>query len=271
MYRSSHRWASRSVLMDLFDPRWWLTAGGSVAKRAAAVKSDDASQLAAHAQPITVAKSGSLVDTKLDAVETNEIVVADSDPGVRHAERQINTDASLASFSGNQSESWLFAGVRQVATAAKGIGGRSVLPSKSVQTPTKLIAGDPLAPFLQQSSASIGRGSNVAASEAHASGHVIILESAASAQATAHVAGSDLFLAFGMPFGVCGCGYFASPTRILEYAQGGGMLDRDGQLPGTRLTDGPDYVPSVKSTFGASVSDPLLDRNLSMAGKPEAG
>ncbi|WP_208245409.1 DUF4082 domain-containing protein (plasmid) [Rhizobium sp. T1470] len=85
---------------------------------------------------------------------------------------------------------------------------------------------------------------------------------APSAQATAHLAGAHSS-AVGMPFGVWGCGYFTSPTRILDWAQRGGMLQQDGQLPGTRPTEGPDYVTTVKRTFGASISDPLLDRDLS--------
>ncbi|WP_311043589.1 DUF4082 domain-containing protein [Rhizobium lentis] len=66
-----------------------------------------------------------------------------------------------------------------------------------------------------------------------------------------------------MPFGVCGCGYFTSPTRLLDWAHGGALLQKDGQLPGTRLTEGPDYAASIKRAIAASVSDPLLDRNLS--------
>ncbi|MBP2490170.1 VCBS repeat-containing protein [Rhizobium leguminosarum] len=34
-------------------------------------------------------------------------------------------------------------------------------------------------------------------------------------------------------------------------------------MPGTRLTEGPDYVATIKKAIGASVSDPLLDRDLS--------
>ncbi|MGO6999756.1 DUF4082 domain-containing protein [Rhizobium leguminosarum] len=41
------------------------------------------------------------------------------------------------------------------------------------------------------------------------------------------------------------------------------MLQQDGQLPGTRLTEGPDFVSTIKRAIGASISDPLLDRNLS--------
>ncbi|WP_311043626.1 DUF4082 domain-containing protein [Rhizobium lentis] len=66
-----------------------------------------------------------------------------------------------------------------------------------------------------------------------------------------------------MPFGVCGCGYFTSPTRLLDWAHGGALLQQDGQLPGTRLTEGPDYAASIKRAIAASISDPLLDRNLS--------
>nr|WP_245309921.1 DUF4082 domain-containing protein [Rhizobium sp. R339] len=101
----------------------------------------------------------------------------------------------------------------------------------------------------------------MAAERSH-SGSVVILESTPSAQSTAQHAGANA-LAFGMPFGVCGCGYFTSPTRILDWAHGGALLQQDGQLPGTKLTEGPDYVATIKRAIGASISDPLLDRDLS--------
>ncbi|WP_410001492.1 DUF4082 domain-containing protein, partial [Rhizobium leguminosarum] len=41
------------------------------------------------------------------------------------------------------------------------------------------------------------------------------------------------------------------------------MLQQDGQLPGTRLTEGPDFVSTIKRAISASISDPLLDRDLS--------
>ncbi|WP_425526075.1 DUF4082 domain-containing protein [Rhizobium binae] len=126
-----------------------------------------------------------------------------------------------------------------------------------------LIGDDPLAPYLPQSPAPTGSGqdSAVAGERAH-SGKVVILESSPSAQATAQHAGANS-LAFGMPFGVCGCGYYTSPTRILDWAHGGAMLQQDGQLPGTKLTEGPDFVSTAKRAIAASISDPLLDRNLS--------
>ncbi|WP_430523390.1 DUF4082 domain-containing protein [Rhizobium binxianense] len=34
-------------------------------------------------------------------------------------------------------------------------------------------------------------------------------------------------------------------------------------MPGTKFTDGPDYVSTIKKAIGASVSDPLLDRDVS--------
>src|SRR6478609_8861797 len=42
MYRSAHRWVSRSMLTDLFDPRWWLTTGGTAKARVAAPKAEEA-------------------------------------------------------------------------------------------------------------------------------------------------------------------------------------------------------------------------------------
>ncbi|MGO8557747.1 hypothetical protein ACC724_39290, partial [Rhizobium ruizarguesonis] len=50
---------------------------------------------------------------------------------------------------------------------------------------------------------------------------------------------------------------------ILDWAHGGALLQQDCQLPGTRLTEWPDYVATIKKSIGASVSDPLLDRNFS--------
>ena len=52
-------------------------------------------------------------------------------------------------------------------------------------------------------------------------------------------------------------------VRILDWAHGGALLQQDGQLPGTRFTDGPDYVSTAKKAIGASVSDPLVDRDVS--------
>ncbi|MBB2683561.1 UNVERIFIED_ORG: hypothetical protein GGD47_001136, partial [Rhizobium etli] len=127
-----------------------------------------------------------------------------------------------------------------------------------------LIGDDPLAPYLPQSpaaTASAHDSASLAGERAH-SGNVVILESSPSAQASAQHGGANS-LAFGMPFGVCGCGYFTSPTRILDWAHGGAMLQQDGQLQGTRLTEGPDFVSTAKRAIAASISDPLLDRNLS--------
>ncbi|ARQ62375.1 cadherin-like/VCBS repeat-containing protein (plasmid) [Rhizobium sp. Kim5] len=127
-----------------------------------------------------------------------------------------------------------------------------------------LIGDDPLAPYLPQSPAATASAHDSAslAGERAPSGNVVILESSPSAQASAQHGGANS-LAFGMPFGVCGCGYFTSPTRILDWAHGGAMLQQDGQLQGTRLTEGPDFVSTAKRAIAASISDPLLDRNLS--------
>ncbi|WP_445764866.1 DUF4082 domain-containing protein [Rhizobium hidalgonense] len=126
------------------------------------------------------------------------------------------------------------------------------------------IGDDPLAPYFPQSPAPTGSGQDsatIGAERSH-SGKVVILESTPSAQSTAHHAGPNA-LAVGMPFGVCGCGYYTSPTRILDWAHGSGLLQQDGQLPGTKFTDGADYVSTIKKAIGASVSDPLLDRDVS--------
>ncbi|WP_425376001.1 DUF4082 domain-containing protein [Rhizobium acidisoli] len=126
------------------------------------------------------------------------------------------------------------------------------------------IGDDPLASYLPQGSAptASGQASAAVTAERTNSGKVVILESAPSAQSAGQHAGANA-LAFGMPFGVCGCGYYTSPTRILDWAHGGALLQQDGQLPGTKFTDGPDYVSTAKKAIGASVSDPLLDRDVS--------
>ena len=66
----------------------------------------------------------------------------------------------------------------------------------------------------------------------------------------------------GIPLLCCGvCGYFISPTRLLDQAVGG-VLQSDGQLPGTRPIGGADYVPTGHGSFGSSISDPMLWRNV---------
>ncbi|MGO7422079.1 N,N-dimethylformamidase beta subunit family domain-containing protein, partial [Rhizobium ruizarguesonis] len=147
---------------------------------------------------------------------------------------------------------------------AKGIAFGAQSTPYRTYAGTSLIGDDPLAPYLPQSPASTtsGQGSAAVAAERTHSGKVVILESTPSAQSTGQHAGANA-LAFGMHFGVCGCGYYTSPTRILDWAHGGALLQQDGQLPGTRLTEGPDYVETIKKAIGASVSDPLLDRSLS--------
>ena len=69
-------------------------------------------------------------------------------------------------------------------------------------------------------------------------------------------------VSMGIPLLCCGvCGYFNSPTRLLDQALGS-VLQSDGQLPGTRLIGGADYVSTGHGSFGSSISDPLLWRNV---------
>jgi VCBS repeat-containing protein len=123
---------------------------------------------------------------------------------------------------------------------------------------------DPLAAYLPSGPASAAYvpADATVANEHAAPGRNVILEAAPTSQAVAHAAGIHA-LAFGMPFGVCGCGYLSSPERILEYEHAGGLMQPDGQLQGTRLVEGPDHVGTSGGGIGASFSDPLLDRNLS--------
>ncbi|NLS04837.1 DUF4082 domain-containing protein [Rhizobium sp. P32RR-XVIII] len=274
MYRRARWGASRSILFDSLIPRW--LAGRRVRPRKTTCGREDFSQLASSVQTVDGNKHGSSVDSLVNNSAVNEHDSGQRGEGASDADGQANIDHALPPLtdtfatipgmgnpSGSSAAPLLFDGVPDVAPLTRDVnrvtsGTVSSLPDTRFETS---ISDDPLASFLPQS-APTGRGSTTVAGEPSASGNVVILESTPSAQATAHVAGSHS-LAFGMPFGVCGCGYFTSPTRILDWAEGSGMLQRDGQLPGTRLTEGPDYVPTVKGTIGASISDPLLDRDLS--------
>jgi hypothetical protein len=265
MYRNVRRWASSTILTDLFDPRWWLTAGGTVHPRATTQKREDASQLASHTSVSVGEKHGAPADCP-----PNDAAISEDDTELSaDAGSQVNVDSLVVSSVDGSIAHLRFAGTAGAAGFQNGTAFAAATPRSGTHAHGGLISSDPLAPFLPHNYASTAHGSapvtGAASASASASGSVVILESSPSAQSTAHVAGSSLFLAFGMPFGVCGCGYFTSPTRILDWAHGGSMLDRDGQLPGTRLTEGPDHSQAVKGTFGASVSDALLDRELSVA------
>ncbi|WP_307147285.1 N,N-dimethylformamidase beta subunit family domain-containing protein, partial [Rhizobium tibeticum] len=260
MYRKARRWASRSILLDSLFPRW-LAAGGKVRPRNTSYRREESSQLASSVQTTDANKSGAVVNSPVSNSALNEY-----DSGQRGdlvCDADVNIDNVLPSLTDT------FATIRgpRFAPFSPGASKATFGIASSfhgVHAEMGSIGDDPLAPFLPQNPAptALGQGLTTVAGAPAASGKVVILESTPSAQATAHVAGSHS-LAVGMPFGVCGCGYFTSPTRILDWAQRGNMLQQDGQLPGTRLTEGPDYVTTVKPTFGASISDPLLDRNLS--------
>ncbi|WP_374828237.1 N,N-dimethylformamidase beta subunit family domain-containing protein, partial [Mycoplana dimorpha] len=175
---------------------------------------------------------------------------------------------AMASLAGDLKQ---FAPFKWNAAAAGLNSAPTTAPSTAPPTPaatdagTGLAGGDPLGPALLQGSAPAvpEQDRSRVSVQTAPSGNVVILESTPSATETAPVAGSASHLAFGMPFGVCGCGYFNSPSRILEWADANGVLQPDGQLPGTRLTEGPDYVPTSRGTTGASTSDPMLNRDVS--------
>ncbi|PDS97366.1 adhesin, partial [Rhizobium sp. S9] len=273
MYRNARRWISHSLLVDSLVPQW-LTVGGKERSRKPAEKHKDSAQLAASVQTVDGHKQGTLVDGPYKDAALNE-----HDGGPR---AQVNDDAvnsleerPLPDTFATPGEKGIRSGDVAALSAlmpdfarfqwhADGVAFGAASSLQRTDTAMSSMGDDPLAPYLPQSPAPTASGHgapNVAAGRAH-SGKVVILESSPSGQATAHDVGANS-LAFGMPFGVCGCGYFTSPTRILDWAHGGALLQQDGQLPGTRLTEGPDYVATIKPAIGASVSDPLLDRDVS--------
>ncbi|ARO29436.1 cadherin-like/VCBS repeat-containing protein [Rhizobium sp. NXC14] len=273
MYRNARRWISHSLLVDSLVPRW-LTVGGKERSRKPAEKHKDSAQLAASVQTAEGHKQGILVDDPYKDAALNE-----HDGGQRE---RVNGDAvnsleerPLPDTFATPGEMGIRSGDVAALSALKpdfarfqwhadGVAFGAASSLQRTDTAMSSMGDDPLAPYLPQSPAPTASGHGapkVAAGRAH-SGKVVILESSPSGQATAHDAGANS-LAFGMPFGVCGCGYFTSPTRILDWAHGGALLQQDGQLPGTRLIEGPDYVATIKQAIGASVSDPLLDRDVS--------
>ncbi|RUM23321.1 DUF4082 domain-containing protein [Rhizobium vallis] len=281
MYRNARRWTSRSLLMDSLFPRWFTVGGGEKGKpRKPADRHGDSAQLAASVQTATGNNQGALVDDPhKDAVlsehDIGQTAGVNGDADGRADDRLVapplpdafTINRELAERSGNLAASASSAhtpGFVHFAPDADRVafGAASSLPR--AYAGMSLIGDDPLAPYLPQSPAptASGQDSATVGGERSHSGKVVILESTPSAQSTAHHAGANA-LAVGMPFGVCGCGYYTSPTRILDWAHGSGLLQQDGQLPGTKFTDGPDYVSTIKKAIGASVSDPLLDRDVS--------
>ncbi|MBY2919518.1 DUF4082 domain-containing protein, partial [Rhizobium leguminosarum] len=274
MYRNARRWTSRSLLLDSLVPRW-LTVGGKGRPGKPADKRGDSAQLATSVQTADGNKhDGTLVDNPDSNAALNEHdvgpgggVIGDADGGVDINHLALPLPALPDAFAANREtgvrtgDTPGFAGFERD-THGVAFGAQSSL--YRTYAGMSLIGDDPLAPYLSQSPSPIvsGQGSAAVTGERAHSGNVVILESSPSAQATAQHDGVNS-LAFGMPFGVCGCGYFTSPTRILDWAHGGAVLQQDGQLPGTRLTEGPDFVSTIKRAIGASISDPLLDRNLS--------
>ncbi|MDR9809742.1 DUF4082 domain-containing protein [Rhizobium hidalgonense] len=278
MYRNARRWTARSLLVDSLIPQW-LTIGGKERPRKPAEKHGDSAQLAA-AVKIATGNNQALIDDSHKDATLNERDVGQKEGGNGVADGRADDrlvapplpdaftiNRELGARSGDIAAS-VQAGhtpgfVHFAPDAGRvAFGAASSLPRSYVGT--SFISDDPLAPYLPQSPAPTGAGRDSATigGERSHSGKVVILESTPSAQPTGHHAGPNA-LAVGMPFGVCGCGYYTSPTRILDWAHGSGLLQQDGQLPGTKFTDGPDYVSAIKKAIGASVSDPLLDRDVS--------
>ncbi|MBY5370092.1 N,N-dimethylformamidase beta subunit family domain-containing protein, partial [Rhizobium leguminosarum] len=279
MYRNARRWISRSLLVDSLIPAW-LTVGGKGRPRKPAERHEDSAQLAASVQTADGNKYGSLVDNPYNNAALNEhdsqhrVNVIDDPDGRANITREspplpdaVATNREMGVRSGDTAASVLPAHTPSIAGFGRNANGVAFGAQSSLYRTyagMSLIGDDPLAPYIPQGPAptASGQGSAAVTGERAHSGKVVILESTPSAQSTGQHAGAKA-LAFGMPFGVCGCGYYTSPTRILDWAHGGALLQQDGQLPGTRLTEGPDYVATIKKAIGASVSDPLLDRNLS--------
>ena len=271
MYRNARRWASRSLLLDSWAPRW-LGVGGKAKPRKNAERPEDSAQLATSVQTTGETTGNTLVSSPDDSSALGGHDKESRVDAIGEADLQSDLDPvspSLAEAFAAARET----GVRSGGLAASVLSAHGPVFAAFGQNANgyRSYAGigtmgeDPLAPYLPQSPgpAVSGQGSAAVAGGRSHSGKVVILESSPSAAAVAAHHGGSNSLAFGMPFGVCGCGYFTSPTRILDWAHGGALLQQDGQLPGTRLTEGPDYVATIKRAIGASVSDPLLDRNLS--------
>jgi len=279
MYRNARRWTSRSLLLDSLVPRW-LTVGGKERPRKPAGKQGDDAQLAAGVQTADGNKQAPLVgdphkDAALNKHDVGQIAGVDGDSDGRADDGVVapplpdafTVNREIGKRSANRAASVLSVHMPDFAPFegnAHGLAFGSASPLYRTYAGMNLIGDDPLAPYLPQSPSptSSGHDSAAVASERAHSGKVVILESTPSAQSTVQHAGANA-LAVGMPFGVCGCGYYTSPTRILDYAHSGALLQQDGQLPGSKLTDGPDYAEAIKKAIGASVSDPLLDRSLS--------
>ncbi|MBX4869859.1 DUF4082 domain-containing protein [Rhizobium bangladeshense] len=279
MYRNARRWTSRSLLLDSLVPRW-LSVGGTGKPRKPAERRKDSAQLAVSAQTAEANKHGTLVGNPFHDAALGEhsgqragvIGVAGAPADINRATSSLpdvsKAIGEIGGRGGDVAASVPSAHMPAFASFQGHADGVSFGAASSLQRTyagMSSIGDDPLAPYLSQSpvsTASAQGSAGAAAGERAHSGKVVILESAPSAQSTVHDAGANS-LAFGMPFGVCGCGYFTSPVRMLDWAHGGAMLQPDGQLPGTRLTEGPDYVSIIKRAIGASISDPLLNRDLS--------
>ena len=284
MDRSARRWASNSSWLDTLVPKY-LSAGRN--EKSGKPAGGREVKVAAHAQ----AAGGNNNSAIFEDPDNNSALGEDAagQRSVQDANLEARIDetgnatttiaetlapASAMRPSGGKGDALSsatmprhFAFFQREKNGASFGGQSSVHPTYTAATS---IPDDPLAAYLQQSPAKVASESgatpdpNTAGSRTTSSGNVVILEAAPSAQTAAHLGGVHS-LAVGMPFGVCGCGYLTSPTRMLDWAQKGGILREDGQLPGTRLTEGPDHVATSRPTMGASTSDPLLNRNLAPA------
>ncbi len=270
MYRNAGRWTSRSLLMDSWVPTW-LAIGANARPRKKAEKDAYSAQLASSVKipdlnkqdaPLA-SQDGNALPEEERHVERGSDVVADIGHAPLPPQQTLAALREAADQNADRSVHMVTAQGTGSAPFERGANGGTAGPGGSLyRTYSGMI--DPLASYLGQGAATVGSGQAAAAGVAQhtSSGKVVILESAPSAQATEQAVHAQS-LASGLPYGICGCGYYTSPTKLLDWAHGGALLQQDGQLPGTRLTEGPDFVATAKQAIGASVSDSFADRNLS--------
>jgi VCBS repeat-containing protein len=270
MFRNAGRWTSRSLLMDSWVPTW-LAIGANTRPRKKADKVTDTAQLAssvkipdASEQDAPLAsQDGNPLPEEERRVERRAEGVADTGHVPLPIQQTLAGLRDTPDQNADRSVHFVTAQDTGFAPFERSANGGTAGPGGALY---RTYAGmiDPLAAFSGQGAGATGSGQVASAGVGRhtSSGKVVILESAPSAQATEQAVHAQS-LASGLPYGICGCGYYTSPTKLLDWAHGSGLLQHDGQLPGTRLTAGPDFVATAKEAIGASVSDPLSNRVLS--------
>ncbi|MEK1933871.1 MAG: hypothetical protein AAAC47_29625, partial [Pararhizobium sp.] len=252
MHGDDHWWDLRSILPASSVARW-LAVGGKARPRKATHERGDHQQRSPAAQVAHRTEHVTLVAPTID----NEHSRGQRGDVISAASGQVDVDHASLSLVG--------------ATAAA--RGAMVQNAGSFRTASLLSAFDRgigrtgvdlsgPSPAQGSAPAAVVRMTPAAAEPAKST-ILIIHEAGPSAKLIAEIARSPeptAYLGIDLPYGICGCGYFTSLTQLLNQAPGS-VLQADGQLPGTRFTSGPDYVPGG-GDFGSSISDPLLQRNL---------